>query len=89
MVVWMALAVTVNESPEDGVCHRVALALNLPVAVDEGMAALRGADGVHHNGEVATGRVLHSGGDVKAACGEAVLLVFYASGSYGYVGEKV
>ena len=60
---------------------RVALALDLPVAVDEDVRALGGTDGIHHHGKVAAGGILHANGHVEAAGGEPMLLVLDAAGA--------
>ncbi len=85
MVVGVACAVVVNISPQYGMGKGVSLALYLPVAVDEGVAALCGTYGVHHNRHIAAGGVLHTNRNVKAAGRETVLLVLDASGAYRHV----
>ena len=75
VVVRHGLAVFIRRASEDCVGERVALALDLPAGVNEGVRVLSRRDGVHHNGEIAACGVFHADGQVKAACGEAVELI--------------
>ena len=89
MVVGVGLAVIIDIAPQDGVGEWIARALDLPVAIDEGMGALSGTDGVHHHRKVAAGGVFHSHRDVQAAGGQTVLLVFDAARTDRHVRDEV
>ena len=89
MVVRVGLPVLVHIAPQDGVGVGVSLGVDLPVPVDEGVAALGRGDGVHHDGEIPGGGVFHADGDLDAAGREAVLLVLHRARADGNVGQHV
>ena len=89
MIVGMRIAARIHIAAQNRMGQRVALALHLPVAVDEGMRGLRRLQRVHHHREIAARGVLHAHGDVDAARGQPVLLVLDRTRPHGHVGEQV
>ena len=53
------------------------------------MAVLGGVDGVHHDGQVPAGGVLHAYGHGDAGAGEPVLLVLHGPGPHGHIGQHI
>ena len=89
VVVGMALAELVYVATKDCVGIWVTCGLYLPSTVEEHVGGLACLDSVHHNADVATGGVLHTNGNVKAAGSKSVLLVLNRSCTNCNVGEKV
>ena len=89
VVVGQRHASLVDRAAKDGVGQVVSRGLDVPVAVDEGVAVLGRIDGIQHDGQVAAGGVLHAGGHVDAAGHQAVLLVLHRAGADGDVGKEV
>ena len=89
MIVGMRIAARIHVAAQNRMGQRVALALHLPVAVDEGVRGLRRLQRVHHHREIAARGVLHAHGDVDAARGQPVLLVLDRTRTHGHVGEQV
>ena len=85
----LALLCVVGVAPENGVGIGVPGGGGLPAPVDEGMAVLGGVDRIHHDGQVASGGVLHAHGHGDTGAGEPVLLVLYGTRSDGHIGEQV
>ena len=89
VVVGMGLALLVHIAPQDSVGIGIALRVDLPAPVNEGVLILGGGDGVHHHGEAAGGGVLHAHGHLNAAGGEPVLLVLHRAGTHGHIGQDI
>ena len=89
VVVGDAGAVLVDAAAQDAVGEVVATRLHVAAAVQKAVPRLRRLHRVEHDGEVAAGRVLHADGDVHAAGGEAMLLVFDRARADRLVGEEV
>ncbi len=89
VIVRLALAVLVYCAPQDGVGEGVAVSLDLPSTVHEGVASLGGDAGIEHDAVRAAGGVLHAAGDIDAADGQAVLLVLYGAGTHCHVGQDI
>ena len=85
----MGVAAPVHIAAQYDVREGVALRVHLPAAVDEGVAALRGGQGVHHHRKIAARRVLHADGHVDAARRQAVLLVFHRARPHRHIAEQI
>ena len=89
VVVRHAGAEVVHVAAEDGMGERISCGVNFPAVEEEVLLILRGFDGVHHDGEVAGGRVLHTDRDTGAAGDHAVELVLDGTRADRSVGEKI
>ena len=89
VVVRHAGAEVVHIAAEDGVGERISCGVDFPAVEEEVLLILRGFDGVHHDGEVAGGRVLHADRDAGAAGDHAVELVFDGTRADCAIGKKV
>ena len=89
VVVRHAGAKMVHVAAEDGMGERISCGVDFPAVEEEVLLILRGFDGVHHDGEVAGGRILHADRDTGAACDHAVELVLDGTRADRAVGEKV
>ena len=89
VVVGVVAAVQANVAAQHGVGQRVAVALDLPAAVDEALLGLRGVDRVQHNRGRARRRVLHAHGHVDAGRHQAVLLVLDRARAHRNVRQQV
>ena len=89
VVVRHAGAEVVHIAAEDGVGERISCGVDFPSVEEEVLLILCGFDGVHHDGEVAGGRVLHADGDTGAAGDHAVQLVLDGTRADRAVGEEV
>ena len=85
MVVGDIVAMFVDSTPQDGVCQLVAGRGDLPSSVYKGVWMLCGVYGVQHDRQISAGRIFHAGRNIKAADGQAVLLIFYRTGTDGYI----
>ena len=75
MIIWNRDAALIDGTAQDNMSQIVSGGLDVPSPVDKGMTVLCGVDGVQHNGKIAAGRILHSGGNVDSAGNKAVLLI--------------
>ena len=89
VVVRHAGAEVVHVAAEDGMGERISCGVDFPAVEEEVLLILRGFDGVHHDGEVAGGRVLHTDRDTGAAGDHAVKLVLDGTRADRAVGEKI
>ena len=89
MIIRVADAVFVDTAAQNGVGKLITCGFYLPSAVQESVTALRRRNGVEHNGIIAACGIFHTAGHVHAACGKAVILIFYASCTHGNIGEQV
>ena len=89
VVVRHAGAEMVHVAAEDGVGERISCGVDFPSVEEEVLLILRGLDGVHHDGEVAGGRILHTDGDAGTAGDHAVELVLNGTRTDRAVGEEV
>ena len=89
VVVRHAGAEMVHVAAEDGMGERISCGVDFPAVEEEVLLILRGFDGVHHDGEVAGGRVLHTDRDTGAACDHAVKLVLDGTRADRAVGKKI
>ena len=89
VVVRHAGAEVVHVAAEDGMGERISCGVDFPAVEEEVLLILRSFDGVHHDGEVAGGRVLHADRDTGTACDHAVELVLDGARTDRAVGEKV
>ena len=89
VVVRHAGAEVVHVAAEDGMGERISCGVDFPAVEEEVLLILRGFDGVHHDGEVSGGRVLHTDRDTGAACDHAVELVLDGTRADRAVGEKI
>ena len=67
----------------------IAGGIHLPAPVDEGVGVLGGHDGIEHDGNVPAGGVFHAYGNVNAAGGQTVLLIFDTPRAHRHVREQV
>ncbi len=67
----------------------VSVGVDFPAAVDEVGLLLRCFDGIEHDGEIAAGRVLHTGRYGHAADGHAVMLVLNGTCANRDVGKQI
>ena len=77
VVVGTAVALFVDIAPHDGVGIGVAVGLHFPAAIEEGVVAHGGVDGVHHDAQIAAGGIFHAHGDIDTAGHQTMLLVFH------------
>ena len=89
VVVRHAGAEVVHIAAEDGMGERISCGVDFPAVEEEVLLILRGFDGVHHDREVAGGRILHADRDTGAACDHAVELVLDGTRADRAVGEKI
>ena len=89
VVVRHAGAEMVHVAAEDGMGERISRGVDFPAVEEEVLLILRSFDGVHHDGEVAGGRILHADRDTGAACDHAVELVLDGTRADRAVGEEV
>ena len=85
MVVWHISSEFVYITTKNRMCIRVTRSFYFPSTVQEHVTVLCGDDGVHHNGDISAGWVLHTCRDADAAGGQTVLLVFDGTGTDGNV----
>ena len=69
VIVGFSLPVFVHRAAENSVRERSSLRVDFPPRVHARMRMLCGADGVHHNCQIAACGVFHTHGDIHAACG--------------------
>ena len=89
VVVRHAGAEMVYVAAEDGMGERISCGVDFPAMEEEVLLILRSFDGVHHDGEVTGGRILHADRDTCAACDHAVELVLDGTRADRAVGEEV
>ena len=89
VVIGVGATVETDVATHDGVCERVAVALNLPVAEDEALMCLGGVDGVKHDGGGTGGGVFHADGHRNAARHQAMLLILDRARAHGNVAQQV
>ena len=89
VVVRHAGAEVVHVAAEDGMGERISCGVDFPAVEEEVLLILRGFDGVHHDGEVAGGRVLHADRDTGATGDHAVELILDRTRADRAVGEKI
>ena len=89
VVVRHAGAEVVHVAAENGMGERISCGVDFPAVEEEVLLILCGFDGVHHDGEVAGGRVLHADRDTCAAGDHAVELVLDGTRADRAVGEKI
>ena len=89
VVVRHAGAEVVHVAAEDGMGERISCGVDFPAVEEEVLLILRGFDGVHHDGEVAGGRILHADRDTGAAGDHAVKLILDGTCADRAVGEEV
>ena len=89
VVVGVAVALLVHIAPQNSMGIGIALGVDLPAPVYEGVLILGSGDGVHHHRQVSGGGVLHAHGDLNAAGGEAVLLILHGAGAHGHIAQDV
>ena len=89
VIVRHAGAEVVHVAAEDGMGERISCGVDFPAVEEEVLLILCGFDGVHHDREVAGGRVLHTDGNTGTAGDHAVELVLDGTRADRAVGEKI
>ena len=89
VVVRHAGAEMVYVAAEDGMGERISCGVDFPAVEKEVLLILRGFYGVHHDGEITGGRVLHADRDTGAAGDHAVELVLDGTSADRAVGEEI
>lgn len=89
MIILYGIAVFVDGAAKHHMSQRVAAGFHFITPVYKVVRMLRSINGIEHNRKITAGRVLHAGGDVKAAYGEPVLLVFHGAGADRDIGEQI
>ena len=87
VVIGIGATVQADITAQHGVGQRVALGLDLPVAVDEALPCLGGVDGIEHDAGGAGGGVLHTHGHGHAGSDQTMLLVLDRARANRNVGQ--
>ena len=89
VIIGNGVAMFVHRSSQDRMGQGIALCLYFPASGDEVMSSLGSYYRVQHNRKVSAGRIFHTCRNVQAADHQTVFLVFYRTGSDGYIGKQV
>ena len=89
VIILGGIAVLADCTAKNHVSQRISGCLHLVSAINEMMRMLCRVYRIEHNRKITTGRIFHSGSDIKTTDRQTMLLIFYRTCSDGNVGEKI
>ena len=78
-----------DSAAQNNMGQRISGGFHLIAPVNKMMRMLGGINGIQHNGEITTGRILHAGRDIHTADYQTMLLILNRAGTDGHIGENI